>query len=103
MGKAPDAILMVAVQDDVELTVLQEANATGYIGSNRFTVAGSATHQGFNVYEVAQVNTLGAGSFAEVSHELEDGSPCDRVDVMTVRAADCRKPLPFPRNVHVRK
>ena len=52
MGEAPDAILMVAVQDDVELSVFQEANATGYIGSNRFTDTGSATHQGFNVYEV---------------------------------------------------
>lgn len=103
MGEAPDAILMVAVQDDVELTVFQEANATRYIGSNRFTNSGAAAHQGFDVYEVAEVNTLGAGSLAEVSHELEDGSPCDRVDVMTVRTADCREPLPFPRNVHVRK
>jgi hypothetical protein len=94
---------MVAVQDDVELAVFQEANATGYIGSNRLTVAGAAAHQGFDVYKIAQVNTLGAGSLAEVSHELEDGSPCDRVDVMTVRAADCREPLPFPRDVHVRK
>ena len=84
MGEAPDAILMVAVQDDVELSVFQEANAAGYIGSNRFTVAGSAAHQGFDVYEVAQVNALGTGSLAEVCHELEDGSPCNGVDMVTV-------------------
>ena len=100
MGQPPDAVLVVSVDDHVELAVLKEADAPGYVRRKGFAVACAAAHQSLDVYEIPEVDALRSWAFAELAHELDDGLPRHRVNVMPVRAGHRREPLPLPGDVH---
>lgn len=101
LGKFPETVLMVAVEDDVERALLEKLQPLLDVGRDGLAVPLAVRHEGLHVDEVPEVDALRSFAAAERPHELDDRGPRHRVDMVAVRTTDGGEALPTPGDVHL--